>query len=73
MTQAFISLAADRVVADAPQWVAGALQQRTQLFMEGKCVCVVLVTFPESSPEYERAAGARLVKGVLPGLAEVVL
>ena len=54
-TQAFISLAADRVAPGPLVWVAGALQQRTELFMGDVCVCVLLVTFPVGSPEYERA------------------
>lgn len=59
MKQAFISLVAERIEHGPLRFTAGVLQQETRLFMGRDCVCVLLVTFPPGSPEWERAAAAR--------------
>jgi hypothetical protein len=57
--KAFVTLAAERVVAGPVQEVAGAVQQETRLFQGGECVCVLLVTFPPGSPEWMKWAAGR--------------
>lgn len=59
MTTAFVMLTADRVEPGPVQQVAGALQQETRIFQGEQCVCVLLVTYPPGSPEWERWAAAR--------------
>jgi hypothetical protein len=59
MTKAFVMLTADRVEPGPVAQVAGALQQETRLFENGQCVCVLLVTFPPGSPEWEKWQAAR--------------
>ena len=62
--QAFIVLNADRTEVGEPHLQAGALQQETRLYEGDRCVCVLLVTFPQGSPEWERyAAKGRAVDG----------
>jgi hypothetical protein len=52
MSQAFVTLTADRLQVGEMTKVAGALQQETRLFQEGQCVCKLLVVFPPGSPEW---------------------
>jgi len=64
MKQAFIALTADRAEAGPIRQVAGAVQQETRLFQGDQCVCVLLVTFPPGSPEWERWHSARTLDAV---------
>lgn len=64
MKTAFISLAAERVEPGPLRWVAGVLQQETRLFVQEQCVCVLLVSFPPGSPEWERAQSLRSLDGM---------
>jgi hypothetical protein len=52
--KAFVMLSAERVEAGPIAVVAGALQQETRLYHSGECVCVLLVTYPQGSPEWQR-------------------
>lgn len=54
MEKAFVMLTASRVEAGPINAIAGALQQETRLFQGDQCVCVILVTFPPGSPEWEK-------------------
>jgi hypothetical protein len=67
--QAFVMLTASRVEHGEIRQVAGALQQETRLYGDGEqCVCVLLVTYPAGSPEWERwAAAGRAVDGAPKG------
>lgn len=71
MTQAFVAVVADHVEPGPLRWVAGALQQETRLYMSGQCVCKLLVTFPEGSPEWLKAQRIRTLDGMPPRLVEV--
>jgi len=64
MTKAFIALTADKVEAGALVHLDGVLQQQTRLFHGGQCVCVLLVTFPPGSPEWEKWMRARTLDGM---------
>jgi hypothetical protein len=64
MSKAFVMLSADRVEHGEIREVAGALQQEHRLFQGGSCVCVLLVTFPPGSPEWERWSAARTLDGM---------
>jgi hypothetical protein len=52
MTQAFVTLTADRIQAGQIRKVDGALQQETRLYQGTDCVCKLLVIFPPGSPEW---------------------
>jgi hypothetical protein len=52
VTNAFVTLTADRIQAGQMKQVAGALQQETLLFQDGQCVCKLLVVYPPGSPEW---------------------
>ena len=54
MEKAFVMLTASRVDAGPVHQVAGALQQETRLYQGDECVCVILCTFPQGSPEWEK-------------------
>lgn len=64
MTKAFVMLAADHMEAGPMQQVTGALQQETRLYQNGECVCVLLVTFPVGSPEWQRWSDSRTLDGM---------
>lgn len=72
MTTAFVALVADRVEPGPLVWVAGALQQTTRLFMGGACVCTLLVSYPEGSPEYCKAARVQTLDGMPARTAEAI-
>lgn len=72
MTQAFVMLVSDRVEPGPLKWVPGALQQTTRLYMEGQCVCTLLVTFPEGSPEYCKAAAVATLDGMPPRISDAL-
>ncbi|MGE4241746.1 hypothetical protein [Ramlibacter sp.] len=61
---AFIMLRADRLEHSPVKQVAGAVQQETRLYEEGRCIAVLLVTFPPGSPEYERWSAGRTLDGM---------
>lgn len=63
MSKAFVMLAADRVETGALREVHGALQQEVRLHQGGQCVCVLLVTYPAGSPEWERWMASRTLDG----------
>ncbi len=63
MTQAFISLAAERIEPGPFCWVGGVLQQETRLYMGELCVCVLLVSFPPGSPEWLNGQRLRALDG----------
>ena len=63
MTKAFVMLTADRVEPGPVTQVAGALQQETRIFQNEQCVCVLLVTYPPGSPEWEKWQAARTLDG----------
>lgn len=62
--QAFITLAAERIEPGPLRWVGDVLQQETRLFLSGQCVCVLLVSFPPGSPEWEKAQRLRALDGM---------
>lgn len=64
MTKAFLMLQADRTEVGEIRDVAGALQQETRLYQGNDCVCVLLVTFPIGSPEWERWHAGRTLDGM---------
>ncbi len=57
--QAVIVLQADRVVPGPITYFGGVLQQETRLFQGDECACVLLLTFPTGSPEWEKWHAAR--------------
>ncbi len=63
MTQAFITLTADRVHTGPVQMVAGALQQETRLFQGDQFVCKLLVIYPPGSPEWMKWQARRTLDG----------
>ena len=74
MTQAFISLAAERIEPGPLRWVGGVLQQETRLYMGEQCVCVLLVSFPPGSPEWlkgQRSPVSDGGRGLKPELREL--
>ena len=72
MTKAFIALTADQVEPGPLRWVAGALQQQTRMFMEGQLVCTLLVTYPEGSPQWQKAARIATLDGMPVRTAEAI-
>lgn len=62
-TQAFISLAAERIDPGPLRWVGGVLQQETRLYVSEQCVCVLLVSFPPGSPEWLKGQRLRALDG----------
>lgn len=63
MTKAFVMLTADQVQTGELRLVGGALQQEVRLQHGGQCVCVLLVTYPQGSPEWERWHSTRTLDG----------
>lgn len=63
MSQAFISLTAERIEPGPLRWVGGVLQQETRLFTGRQCVCTLLVSFPPDSPEWLKAQRLRALDG----------
>lgn len=67
MTKAFVMLTGDRTETGPVRLVGGALQQETRIYQGEQCACVLLVTFPEGSPEWERYQAARTLDGMPAG------
>jgi hypothetical protein len=63
MTKAFVMLTASRVEPGEVKAIAGAVQQETRLYEGDQCVCVLLVTFPPGSPQYEQFHRANTLDG----------
>lgn len=57
-TKAFLMLEADHVEHGPVMVNAGSVQQETRTFQDGKCCCVILLTYPPGSPTHEQAMQA---------------
>lgn len=54
MSKAFVMLEADRVEIGAVVVTGTTVQQETRLYQNKQCVCVLLVTYPPGTPEWEK-------------------
>lgn len=58
MSKAFVMLEADRLEVGAVVVTGTTVQQETRLYQGGQCVCVLLVTYPPGTPEWEKVMAA---------------